>query len=125
MKTIDFSTGVRVKDFVLSLREAFPLFRNFLDDEDDALIHYFLQTQQTSLKDLVEMREALGHVLGRIAQYYPSMMPPSPSVDNRYPLERCMVAVVANLANATMHLQSTVSSFVTHIEQGGDITTLC
>ena len=120
----DFSTGKKVCSFADGLNDAFPFFRAFLEDADDAEITYFLSTREADIKSLKRIESAIAKALKKVVSTYPSMMPPQIEIVRGYENEAVLAQGVARIVQMLVHLQGCVSAFIRVMELGGDTAKL-
>ena len=115
---VDFSTGEKTREFLLTLHEVFPILEHFLKEEDWATIVFFLSEKKIDLQELRQISKALKRAEDKFSQYYPSFMPPKPKPTKRYPFEGVLAVAVYNLAQMLMHLRGLADNFITMLEHG-------
>ena len=126
----NFSSGTQTRQFVQALSDAFPLFRMFLDDCDDAAIVMFLHTQQADEVTLLMLRRVLAYTTERITERYPTSTPsptasgPAAAQEYAYGCQSSLQRAVFHLLLVLTHLQGNVASFSQVVHFGGNPTSL-
>jgi hypothetical protein len=117
---VDFSTGERTQEFLLTLHEVFPLIEHFLECDEYADIVFFLSEKKVDMQELCQIRDAIENVERKLGRYYPSFMPPKPKPSNRYTFEGVLAVAVFNLTQMLTHLGGLADDFIVLLEHGQD-----
>jgi hypothetical protein len=120
----DFREGAKAVEFADALSDAFPFFRMFLDDKFDADIMLFLDTRQATDETVYLLELALRQAATRMTSRYPSAVPTSIVLSNRYEQELLMLTGIAHIIQIVSHLQATAAAFAKVVHFGGNPSTL-
>jgi hypothetical protein len=121
MKQIDFKSDV-MKDYTLTMRDNFYLFRMFLSDEVDAIVTHFIANKTMSLSDMRKVEMGLSMALQKLALMYPNKMPKSSKskakIPNtlKYSNENLNYQIVLNLTHLLIHLQAVTATTLSFIK---------
>jgi len=119
---IDFSTGAKTREFILTLHEVFPVLEHFFTEQDWATIVFFLSNKKTNLEELREIRQALQKAEVKFNRYYPNFTSPSPKTTTRYAYESVLSTSIYNIVQILVYLQDLADEFIAALERGKDPT---
>jgi hypothetical protein len=116
----DFHKGAQASQFVRTLKDAFPFFRMFLEDSQDAVITMFIHSSVASRYDLDVIEQGLDQAIHKITLRYPKALMPGAILQGDYEHELVMLQGVSRILQLLIHLHSVVTSFQKVVHFGGN-----